>query len=105
MGNKLYVGNVSYQVIGSELEEAFSRAGVVKSAKIITDPGTGRSRGFAFVEMASDEEARKAIEMLHGFSLKGRAIIVNEARPKRSGPSGSTNPRNQDRHDEPSPAQ
>jgi len=82
MGAKLYVGNLSYQVTEQEITELFSTAGSVASVKIITDNQTGRPRGFGFVEMASSEDAQKAIEMLNGKSFKERNLIVSEARPQ-----------------------
>ncbi|MFA5360748.1 MAG: RNA-binding protein [Candidatus Paceibacterota bacterium] len=83
MSNKLYVGSLSYNTNEDGLKEFFSQAGTVASASIITDKMTGRSKGFGFVEMSSDEEAKKAIEMLNGKELDGRAIIVDEAKPMR----------------------
>ncbi len=79
----LFVGNLSYQLTEEELREAFETHGSVTSAAIITERDTGRSRGFGFVEMAEDSDARKAIEALNGFDLGGRALTVNEARPRR----------------------
>jgi cold-inducible RNA-binding protein len=82
MGNKLYVGNLSYNVGDNELEQLFSAYGTVTSAKVITDRDTGRSKGFGFVEMGSDEEANAAISALNGKEKDGRALTVNEAKPK-----------------------
>ena len=82
MGKKLYVGNLSYQVDSSELEQLFGQHGSVVSAQIINDRDTGRSKGFGFVEMASDEEAQAAIAALNGQEHGGRALTVNEARPR-----------------------
>ncbi len=82
MGKKLYVGNLSYQVDSSELEQLFGQHGTVTSAQIINDRDTGRSKGFGFVEMASDEEAQAAIAALNGQEHGGRALTVNEARPR-----------------------
>src|SRR5262245_9470890 len=82
MASKLFVGSLSYSVNDSQLEEAFKAAGTVVSAKVIIDRDTGRSKGFGFVEMGSDEEAKKAIEMLNGKEIEGRAVVVSEARPK-----------------------
>lgn len=82
MGKKLYVGNLSYQVDSSELEQLFGQYGQVASAQIINDRDTGRSKGFGFVEMANDNEAQAAIEALHGQQHNGRALTVNEARPR-----------------------
>ena len=81
MAKKLYVGGLSYDTTEDTLKETFSQAGTVESATIITDRTTGRSKGFGFVEMSSDEEAQKAIEILNGKELDGRNITVNEARP------------------------
>ena len=81
MAKKLYVGGLSYDTTEDALKETFSQAGTVESATIITDRTTGRSKGFGFVEMSSDEEAKKAIEILNGKELDGRNITVNEARP------------------------
>lgn len=81
MAKKLYVGGLSYNTTDDALAEAFSQAGSVVSAKVMTDKMTGRSRGFGFVEMASDEEADKAIEMWNQKELDGRTVTVNEARP------------------------
>lgn len=84
MGVKLYVGNVSFQATEKDLEELFETAGHVESAKIITDSYSGQSRGFGFVEMSTNEEAKKAIEMFNGKNLKNRDLVVNEARPQRT---------------------
>jgi len=81
MGKKLYVGNLSYSTTEEDIREAFAKIGEVASAKLIIDPTNGRSKGFAFVEMASDEDAQKAISSLNGTDLQGRTINVNEARP------------------------
>lgn len=90
MAKKLYVGNLSYNVDSSELEQMFSPHGQVVSAQIINDRDTGRSKGFGFVEMADDSEADAAIAALNGMDHGGRALTVNEARPKepRSGGGG-----------------
>ncbi len=82
MGTKLYVGNLSYQTTEIELRDLFATAGEVVSASVITDRDTGRSRGFAFVEMGSDRAARDAIQQLNGKSVGGRELQVNEARPR-----------------------
>jgi len=82
MGKKLYVGNLSYQVDSSELEQLFGAHGTVVSAQIINDRDTGRSKGFGFVEMGTDEEAQAAIAGLNGQQHNGRALTVNEARPR-----------------------
>lgn len=81
MATKLFVGNLEYTVTGDDLREAFSQAGTVVDAVVITDKMSGRSRGFGFVEMGSEEEAKAAIEKVNGMDLKGRKINVNEARP------------------------
>ena len=85
---KLYVGNLSFDASEEELRQMFERHGSVESAKLATDRDTGRARGFGFVEMASDSEAQAAIEALNGVEVGGRALIVNEARPKGSGFGG-----------------
>ena len=82
MGKKLYVGNLSYNVDSSELEQLFGQHGQVVSAQIINDRDTGRSKGFGFVEMADDAEADAAIAALNGQQHNGRALTVNEARPR-----------------------
>ena len=82
MGNKLYVGNLAYSVRDDALHQAFSQFGTVNSAKVMMDRDTGRSKGFGFVEMGSDAEAQAAINGMNGQALEGRAIIVNEARPR-----------------------
>jgi len=82
MGKKLYVGNLSYGVDSSELEQLFAQHGQVVSAQIINDRETGRSKGFGFVEMANDAEADAAITALNGQQHSGRALTVNEARPR-----------------------
>jgi RNA recognition motif-containing protein len=81
----IYVGNLSFEVNEDELRQAFEAHGQVTSANVITDKFTGRSRGFGFVEMAKEDEARTAIETLNGTDLKGRQINVNEARPRNNG--------------------
>ncbi len=88
MAKKLYVGNLSYSTHDEDLREAFSKIGEVVSVSLITDQATGRSKGFGFVEMATDEDAAKAIETLNGTTLMGRTITVNEARPKTERPRG-----------------
>lgn len=82
MGKKLYVGNLSYDVSSSDLEQMFAQHGTVQSAQIINDRETGRSKGFGFVEMANDNEAQAAIAALNGQQHGGRALTVNEARPR-----------------------
>jgi len=88
MGKKLYVGNLSYDVDSSELEQLFGAHGQVVSAQIINDRDTGRSKGFGFVEMSSDDQAAAAIAALNGVQHSGRALTVNEARPKEERPGG-----------------
>ena len=88
MGNKLYVGNLAYSVRDESLHQAFSQFGAVTSAKVMMDRDTGRSKGFGFVEMGSDAEAQSAINGMNGQSLEGRAIVVNEARPREDRPGG-----------------
>lgn len=83
MATKLYVGNLDYGVTSEQLGEHFSQAGKVVEANVISDRYTGRSKGFAFIEMGSEKEAKKAIEMLNDKDFGGRNIVVNEARPKR----------------------
>ncbi|MDP9172335.1 MAG: RNA-binding protein [Planctomycetota bacterium] len=89
MGKKLYVGNLSYQTDSSELEQMFAPHGTVVSAQIINDRDTGRSKGFGFVEMSSDQEALAAIAALNGQEKEGRALTVNEARPREERTGGS----------------
>lgn len=86
MAKKLYVGNLSYQTTSDSLRDAFAQCGTVESATVISDKMTGRSRGFGFVEMATDEGAEKAIETWNGNELDGRKLTVNEARPMESRP-------------------
>ena len=86
MGNKLYVGNLAYSVRDEDLNDAFSQFGAVQSAKVMMDRETGRSKGFGFVEMGSDAEAQSAINGMNGQPLEGRAIVVNEARPREERP-------------------
>jgi len=83
MNNKLYVGNLPYSLTEEDLKKFFAEAGSVESATIITDKISGRSKGFGFVEMSSEEEVKKAIEIFDGKDLDGRDIVVNEARPKK----------------------
>jgi cold-inducible RNA-binding protein len=82
MSAKLYVGNLSFQTTQQDLEELFGQSGQVESVSIVTDRDTGQPRGFAFIEMASDKEAQAAIQALDGKDVDGRALKVNEARPK-----------------------
>lgn len=85
MGNRLYVGNLPYQTTDQDLQDLFGKAGAVQAVQVMRDPATGRARGFAFVEMATDEAAQKAIAELNEHQLEGRALVVNEARPKAQG--------------------
>lgn len=90
MAKRLFVGSLPYDATNSQLEELFSQAGKVESANVITDRFTGSGKGFGFVEMATEEEAKKAIKTLNGANLGGRTIVVNEARPQEDrGPRGS----------------
>jgi len=90
MATKLFVGNLAFQTTSEDLQELFSQAGTVESASVVEDRMTGRSRGFAFVEMSTPEEAAAAIEQLNGKEVGGRALKVNEAKPRenRSGGGG-----------------
>jgi RNA recognition motif-containing protein len=88
VGNKLYVGNLAYSVRDESLQQAFGQFGTVTSAKVMMDRDTGRSKGFGFVEMGSDAEAQSAINGMNGQALEGRAIVVNEARPREERPGG-----------------
>jgi RNA recognition motif-containing protein len=88
MGKKLYVGNLTYGVTDSTLQQIFSAHGTVQSAQVIMDRDTGRSKGFGFVEMGSDAEAQAAIAALNGKEVEGRSLTVNEARPKPEGGGG-----------------
>jgi RNA recognition motif-containing protein len=88
MGKKLYVGNLAYAITDSDLERIFQEHGSVQSAQVIMDRDTGRSKGFGFVEMGSDQEAQAAIAALNGKEVDGRALTVNEARPKTEGGGG-----------------
>jgi RNA recognition motif-containing protein len=88
MGKKLYVGNLAYGITDSDLQRMFEPHGTVQSAQVIMDRDTGRSKGFGFVEMGSDSEAQTAIQALNGTEVEGRALTVNEARPKPEGGGG-----------------
>ena len=90
MGRRLYVGNLPYETGENDLQDLFAQAGTVESVKVMRDMATGRARGFAFVEMSTDEEAAQAITKLNDHQLGGRGLTVNEARPKpeRSGGFG-----------------
>ena len=87
MAKKLFVGGLSYETTEATLKETFAQAGTVESVNVITDKISGRSKGFGFVEMSSEEEAQKAIEMFNGKELDGKNVTVNEARPLESRPS------------------
>ena len=89
MGKKLYVGNLPYSVRDGDLEQAFGQFGSVTSAKVMMERDTGRSKGFGFVEMGSDEEAQSAINGMNGQLLGGRSVVVNEARPMEERPPRS----------------
>src|SRR5947209_3867135 len=89
MGRKLYVGNLTYEVTNSELEKLFAAHGTVESAQVIMDRETGRSKGFGFVEMKTDQEAQAATAALNGKEVNGRALTVNEAKPREEGRGGS----------------
>lgn len=98
MAAKLFVGSLAYSVRDDELAEFFASVGTVESAKVIMDRETNRSKGFGFVEMSSDDEAKAAVEQLNGKELAGRAVIVSEARPQQPRENRSFNgPRNNDR--------
>ena len=88
MARKLYVGNLPYQTVEQDLEELFATAGQVERVSVMRDMATGRARGFAFVEMATDEDAQAAITALNNYSYGGRNLTVNEARPKPQGSGG-----------------
>src|SRR5436305_10039284 len=88
MGSKLYVGNLTYGITSSDLEQMFTQHGTVRSAEVISDRDTGRSKGFGFVEMGSDEEAQAAIAAMNGQEVDGRALTVNEAKPREDRPRG-----------------
>ncbi|MGY6216841.1 RNA recognition motif domain-containing protein [Methylolobus aquaticus] len=88
MSKKLYVGNLSYSVTNRELEAIFAEHGTVESANVIMDRETGRSKGFGFVEMGTEAQARSAISALHGKAFEGRDLTVNEARPREERPAG-----------------
>jgi RNA recognition motif-containing protein len=88
MGTKLYVGNLPFNTTENELQELFSQAGAVQEVTLMQDRFTGKSRGFAFVTMSSEEEAQNAISKLNGQSIEGRPLTVNEARPREARPPG-----------------
>lgn len=101
MSRKLYVGNLPFEVGETELEELFARAGAVESVSVVRDRATGRARGFAFVEMRTDQEAQKAISELNAFQLGGRSLTVNEARPKPARDGGDYGSKSYRRRSEP----
>ncbi len=88
MGRKLYVGNLPFETSETDLQALFAQVGAVDSVRVMRDMATGRARGFAFVEMATDEDAQKAIAQLNNYALGGRNLTVNEARPKTGGTGG-----------------
>lgn len=88
MGNRLYIGNIPFAATNESLTQYFSQAGTVTEASVMIDKFTGRSRGFAFVTMATDAEAANAISMFHGKAFEGRPITVNEAKPREERPAG-----------------
>jgi RNA recognition motif-containing protein len=88
MGRRLYVGNLPYSATEEQLTELFGRAGQVDNVRVMRDMATGRARGFAFVEMSTDDEAQRAISEFHEHQMDGRALVVNEARPKPEGGFG-----------------
>ena len=95
--SRLFVGNLAYQTMENDLQEYFSQAGVVSSVNLMLDKFTGKSRGFAFIEYTSPEEAQKAVEMLHNKEFQGRALTVNIARPKEDRPPRSGGGHREDR--------
>jgi cold-inducible RNA-binding protein len=90
MGKKLYVGNLTYEVTDTDLSKMFEAQGAVESAQVVMDRDTGRSKGFGFVEMKSDQEAQAAIAAMNGKEMNGRSLTVNEARPKTEGGRGGS---------------
>ena len=88
MGRRLYVGNLPYSSTEDQLTDLFSQAGRVESVRVMRDMATGRARGFAFVEMGSDDDAQKAVSQFNEYNLDGRPLVVNEARPKTEGGGG-----------------
>lgn len=101
MSRKLYVGNLPFNTDETQLQDLFAQAGTVDTVSVVRDRETGRARGFAFVEMASDEDAQKAINQLNSYQLEGRALTVNEARPKTAGGGGGFDGGNSRRRSEP----
>ena len=94
MVKKLYVGNLAFQTTSQDLQELFAQAGTVESASVIEDRNTGQSKGFAFVEMSTEEEAAAAIDQFNGKEFGGRNLTVNEARPRENRPGGGGGGRN-----------
>jgi cold-inducible RNA-binding protein len=88
MGRRLYIGNLPYKTTDEDLRALFNQAGAVDNVQVMRDSVTGRARGFGFVEMVTDEDAQKAIAQFHQYALEGRALVVNEARPKTPGGGG-----------------
>jgi RNA recognition motif-containing protein len=88
MGRRLYVGNLPFKTTNEELSALFGKAGPVEDVQVMRDLATGRARGFAFVQMATDDAAQKAIAEFHQFALDGRALVVNEAKPRTPGSGG-----------------
>lgn len=93
MGKRLFVGSLPYSTTDEQLSELFAKAGTVESATVVKDKFSGRSKGFGFVEMSSDDEAAKAIADLNGSDVDGRSIVVNEARPREERPMGGNRDR------------
>ncbi|OGG04822.1 hypothetical protein A2Z33_05935 [Candidatus Gottesmanbacteria bacterium RBG_16_52_11] len=94
MAKRLFIGSLPYDVTSAQLEELFSQSGKIESVNVITDRYTGQGKGFAFVEMTTDQEASEAIKKFNGYNLSGRTIVVNEARPREDrGNGGSGNSR------------
>jgi len=88
MGRRLYVGNLPYKTTDEDLTDLFGQAGPVDNVRVMRDQATGRARGFGFVEMTTEDAAQKAIEQFHQYELEGRALVVNEAKPRESGGFG-----------------
>jgi len=93
MGKKLYVGNLSFTIDANQLSDTFAHCGMVESVNLITDRETGRSKGFAFIEMSSENDAQNAIEKYNGFEMGGRAMNVSEAKPQENRASDGRSPR------------
>jgi len=97
MGRRLYVGNLPYEIGEAELQQLFTRVGPVESVHVVRDMATGRARGFAFVEMNSEEDAQRAVQEFNTYELGGRKLAVNEARPKPAGSGGGGGDRGRNR--------